>query len=61
MKSLYSVCDKPGPEYSTCPFWFWNGDLEPGELVRQIHEMFDKGVSAFIIHARKGLLVEYSV
>ena len=49
----------PGAEHSACPLWFWNGDLEPNELLRQIGLMHQQGVLAFVIHARRGLEVEY--
>jgi alpha-L-rhamnosidase len=49
----------PEPEHTACPFWFWNGDLEPAEIVRQIGLMFDKGIRSFVIHARVGLTVPY--
>ncbi|MCW5940360.1 MAG: hypothetical protein KF884_11990 [Fimbriimonadaceae bacterium] len=47
------------PEFSLTPFWFWNGDLEPRELLRQVDEMLEKGVRAFVIHARTGLNLPY--
>ncbi len=48
-----------GPEYSMTPFWFWNGDLDPDELIRQMALMREQGVMAFVIHARKGLEIPY--
>lgn len=57
--ALNDVFEQPQAEHSACPFWFWNGDLEPGELLRQIHLMYEKGIRAFMIHARKGLTVKY--
>ena len=55
-KSLFF---KPLSQYSMVPFWFWNAELNDEELVRQLHEMKDKGVEEVIIHARKGLTVPY--
>jgi hypothetical protein len=49
----------PPAEYGLQPFWFWNGDLEPRELIRQVDLMHEGGVTGFVIHARKGLTVEY--
>lgn len=59
MHLLHNSFTAPGAEYTACPFWFWNGDLEPVELLRQIGEMAAKGISAFVIHARVGLTVPY--
>ncbi len=49
----------PPKEYSIVPFWFWNDDLNKEHLKWQIDEMFQKNIYEFIIHARKGLEVEY--
>ncbi len=51
--------DAPHAEDTACPFWFWNGDLEPVELLRQIEAMASNGIRAFMIHARVGLTVPY--
>jgi len=59
LQTLVALFSKPQPEHTACPFWFWNGDLNPDELIRQIHLMHEKGICAFFIHARKGLTVPY--
>ncbi len=41
------------------PFWFWNGEMDKGEIVRQILEMKDKGVPGFMIHPRQGMEIPY--
>jgi hypothetical protein len=41
------------------PFWFWNGDMEDEEVIRQIKEMSDQGVGGFFICARQGLEIPY--
>lgn len=41
------------------PFWFWNGDMQPDEIQRQIREMHDKGLSGFLIHPRQGMEIPY--
>lgn len=41
------------------PFWFWNGDLDPDELLRQLGEMDAQGVKGVIVCARQGLKVPY--
>ena len=59
MNSFLTAFEAPEPEHTACPFWFWNGDLEPDEIIRQIGLMFDKGIRSFVIHARVGLTVPY--
>ncbi|PNV61484.1 hypothetical protein C0033_12935 [Clostridium sp. chh4-2] len=41
------------------PFWFWNGEIENEELVRQILEMKQKGIPGFMIHPRQGMEIPY--
>jgi len=44
-----------GPEFSLCPFWFWNDDLSKEKIARQIKDFQTHGVHAFLIHPRAGL------
>lgn len=46
-------------DYASIPFWSWNNELNPKELVKQIQKMKDAGCGGFIMHARTGLLTEY--
>lgn len=46
-------------EYRTVPFWSWNDELEPDELVRQIRAMKQAGLGGFFMHARSGLKTPY--
>lgn len=46
---------EPADEFGPLPFWFWNDRLESEELVRQIRDFHDKGVSGFVLHPRIGL------
>lgn len=46
---------RPGREHSLMPFWFWNDELESGEIVRQIGDFQAHGVDGFVIHPRVGL------
>ena len=41
------------------PFWFWNDGLDSEKLLYQLQEMYDKGVYECVIHARRGLEVDY--
>ncbi|HZG86647.1 glycosyl hydrolase [Paenibacillus sp.] len=50
---------KPEAKYGIHPFWFWNGDMEDSEIVRQIEEMASKQVGGFFICPRQGLKVPY--
>ena len=45
--------------YRCIPFWSWNDELEPEELVEQVQWMHDNGVGGFFMHARGGLKTEY--
>lgn len=42
-------------DFSQCPFWFWNDDLQEAEILRQIADFQAHGVDAFVIHPRVGL------
>lgn len=59
MDALFrKVTDIP-MQYRPIPFWSWNDDLEPEELIRQIHWMHDMGIGGFFMHARGGLKTPY--
>ncbi|MGV3613897.1 MAG: Gfo/Idh/MocA family protein [Fimbriimonas sp.] len=45
----------PPREFSLCPFWFWNDDLDEAEIARQMDDFQAHGVHAFVIHPRVGL------
>ncbi len=46
-------------KYRSLPFWSWNDELEPHELVKQVEWMNKKGIGGFFMHARGGLKTEY--
>ena len=46
-------------DYQAIPFWSWNAELEPEELVRQVRWMKENGMGGFFMHARSGLKTEY--
>src|SRR5919199_2078571 len=50
---------EPAREYGILPFWFLNGELEPDEMRRQLHEFRDKRMAGIILHGRYGLEVPY--
>ncbi|MGJ9384840.1 glycosyl hydrolase [Salipaludibacillus sp. CF4.18] len=45
----------PSDEYTPIPFWFWNDQLTKEEIIRQIHDFYDKGVTGFVLHPRIGI------
>jgi hypothetical protein len=45
----------PPFEFGPIPFWFWNDALSVDEILRQIQEFQQHGVSGFVIHPRVGL------
>lgn len=49
----------PDNKYRPIPFWSWNDQLDPNELVKQIHWMHDNGIGGFFMHARNGLKTPY--
>ncbi len=46
-------------KYRCLPFWSWNDELEPNELIKQIDWMHENGVGGFFMHARGGLRTPY--
>lgn len=54
MESL-RLLDQPARAYTPIPFWFLNGDLEPGEIRRQLKDFCDHGVYGVVLHPRIGL------
>jgi len=42
-------------EFSQAPFWFWNDQLDEGEIVRQLDDFQAHGIHAFTLHPRAGL------
>ena len=38
-----------------CPFWFWNGKLNPTELVDQLKKIHDNGITQVIPQPREGI------
>ena len=46
-------------KYQCIPFWSWNDELDPDELVKQVEWMNENGVGGFFMHARGGLKTEY--
>jgi alpha-L-rhamnosidase len=49
----------PTREFGILPFWFLNGELEPGEMRWQLRELAAKGMHGVILHGRYGLEMPY--
>jgi hypothetical protein len=56
---LYAGFLDPPREYSTMPFWFWNGKMEGPKIQEEIRRMVDQHVYGAFLHARDGLLTPY--
>lgn len=59
IKELKEILKNPPDDYSVAPFWFLNGDLNDKELLRQLKEIYSKGIREFFIHPRFGLNITY--
>jgi len=46
---------EPQADDRMMPLWFWNDDLDPDELSRQIRDFADHGWGGFVLHPRLGL------
>ncbi len=47
------------PEFMAAPFWFWNDELDPVEVKRQVVEMYRQNIGGFFMHARMGRVTPY--
>ncbi len=54
-----NLFQNPPKSFREIPFWSWNDDLDPEELVRQIDLMDKAGWGGFFMHARVGLKTPY--
>ena len=59
MDNLITRFQNPPHEYREIPFWSWNDELDPKELVRQIGLIEEAGWGGFFMHARVGLRTPY--
>ena len=56
-KELRAQFERPGSAYRGKPFWSWNGELEKGELLRQMDVMEQMGFGGFFIDLIDGNLL----
>ena len=59
VRQLKELVASPGAAYRGKPFWSWNGELRPDELVRQAHILKEMGLGGYFMHSRTGLMTEY--
>src|SRR6266508_1488497 len=55
LDALYAGMRDAPTEWGMMPFWFWNDDLDPVELSRQLRAFRDGGFGGVVIHPRVGL------
>ena len=53
--TLFDFLNNPPREFSPMPFWFLNGDLQDGEIRRQLRDFDAHGVHGVVLHPRIGL------
>ena len=54
-RELLQLLREPGRSFTPFPFWFLNGDLEEGEIRRQLRSFAARGVYGVVLHPRIGL------
>ncbi|WP_316245343.1 glycosyl hydrolase [Gracilibacillus timonensis] len=55
MNILHNQFLDPPEEFTPIPFWFWNDHLTKKEIIGQINDFHNKGVTGFVIHPRIGI------
>jgi hypothetical protein len=56
---LQALFPKPPAEFSTVPFFVWNGDMTEAMIDRELRDFSQQGVQSLMIHPRPGLITEY--
>jgi hypothetical protein len=54
-----AIFETPPKAFRAAPFWSWNDDLDPEELIRQVGIMDEAGWGGFFMHSRVGLVTPY--
>src|SRR5664279_1103758 len=57
--SLSSQFNDPPKEYTTSPFFVWNGEITADEIDKDLVSFKNAGSSQVFIHPRPGLITEY--
>ena len=47
------------PVVDLASFWFWNGDMRPDEMERQLRAMKEAGINSVVFHPRSGIGGEF--
>ncbi len=58
-KTLNSLFNEPPSEYTTAPFFVWNGDITYEEIDNFLYEFNRQGIKQVFVHPRPGLITEY--
>jgi len=58
-ETLLNNFAKPPARYRGKPFWSWNGELTPDEILRQARIIQEMGFGGYFMHSRVGLVTEY--
>ncbi|MCX6624759.1 MAG: glycosyl hydrolase [Acidobacteria bacterium] len=56
---LRELFANPPAEYSTSPFFVWNGDMNEAEIEQFVKSYHDQGIRSLFIHPRPGLITPY--
>jgi len=56
---LTQLFDKPPAEYSTSPFFVWNGEVTEADIDFYMESYHAQGIQSVFIHPRPGLITEY--
>jgi len=57
--ALSSQFSDPPKEYTTAPFFVWNGDITADEIDKDLVSFKNAGSSQVFVHPRPGLITEY--
>jgi hypothetical protein len=58
-QTLSSQFNTPPAEYTTAPFFVWNGEITKEEIDKDLKSFRDAGSSQVFVHPRPGLVTEY--
>jgi hypothetical protein len=58
-QTLSSQFNAPPAEYTTAPFFVWNGEITKEEIDKDLKSFKDAGSSQVFVHPRPGLITEY--
>ncbi len=56
---LRDLFAKPPAEFSTAPFFVWNGEMTEAEIDKHLTSYQAQGIRAFFIHPRPGMITPY--